>query len=76
MTYTILLFFVFCAKLSELNHSALFSFRAISSDLYRIALIDKRFCFSAEPSDLFQSTDLDKSFSFPSGSSDLYHSAL
>ena len=68
--------FCFCAELSKLNHSALFYFCAVSSDLYWIALLDKRFCFSAEPSDLYQSADLDKSFSFSSGSSDLYHSAL
>ena len=52
MTYTILLFFL-CAELSELNHSALFCFCAVSSDLYQIALLDKIFCFPVEPSDLY-----------------------
>ena len=59
MTYTILLFLDFMQKLSKLNHSALFRFCAISSDLFQIALLDERFCFSAEPSDLYQSADLD-----------------
>ena len=68
--------FCFRAELSELNHSALFCFCAVSSDLYQIALLDERFCFPVEPSDLYQSADLEKSFSFSSGSSDLYHSAL
>ena len=76
MTYTIMLFLVFFAELSELNRSALFCFCAVSSDLYQIALLDKRLCFSAEPSDLYQSVDLDKSFSFSARFSDLYHSAL
>ena len=64
-------FFSFSSGFNDLCYSAVFCFCAVSSDLYQIALLDKRFCFSAEPSDLYQSADLDKSFSFSLGSSDL-----
>ena len=45
VTYTILVFFCFCAQSSKLNHSALLCFWALSSDLYQIALLDKIFFF-------------------------------